>query len=215
MTEKAKRVEAVSVTTPVGTAKFPNLVSPDPHEKFGGDYKVFLLLNPEDEEHAAFLAQLEELDESMYKEMLKVKGKKALKREHYPVKEDTNADDEETGLMSVTCKSKASFERNGKTIPRKLRFYDAQGTEIKDPALAFGGEVPYNSDIALRLMVTPYEQGGKFGITLRIADVQVVNKATFGPATAEECGFGSYDTGFTADNSGPEAEADSSEPAPF
>ena len=195
-----QRIEAVKLTTPVGIAKFPNLVSVDPHPEYGGDYSVQLLLDNESPEAQEFVQKIEQLRDEMHKQMQANMGrKKPWNTPHFPVSDDLNQDGEESGNFNVRLKSKGSYERGGQTIERKLNFFDATGQKIENPAQAFGGEVPMGSKIAAAIQVAPYASGANFGVTLRIEAIQVVELGSSNaPASAESCGFAVHDGGFAA-----------------
>ena len=135
------RIEAVKLTTPVGIAKFPNLVSVDPHPEYGGDYSVQLLLDNETPEAQEFVQKIEAIRDEMHKQMQANMGrKKPWNTPHFPVSDDLDQDGEESGNYNVRLKSKGSYERGGQTIERKVNFFDAQGAKIENPAQAFGGD---------------------------------------------------------------------------
>lgn len=210
------RIEAVRLTTPVGLAKFPHLVSVDPHPSYGGDYTVQLLLDQDNEEAQAFVAKLEALRDEMHKQMQANEGRKRpWNTPHFPVREDLNQDGDATGKYNIRLKSKGTFKRGDEVIDRKLKFYDAKGQLIENPAQALGGEVPMDSKIAARISVAPYNASGNFGISLRIDAVQVIELGqSASVATAEDCGFGVHEGGFAAP-AAPAFEQNDSEEIPF
>ena len=212
-----QRIEAVRLTTPVGTAKWPNLVSVDPHESYGGDYSVQLLLDKESAEAQEFVARIEQLRDEMHVQMQANMGRnKPWNTSHFPVSDDLDQDGEESGNFNVRLKSKGSYERGGQTIERKINFYDASGQKIENPAQAFGGEVPMGSRIAAAIQVAPYQSGANFGVTLRIEAIQVIELGgSNAPASAEACGFAVHDGGFAAPAAPTFSENDTPEEAPF
>jgi len=217
MTSNNQRIEAVRLTTPVGTAKFPNLVSVDPHPEYGGDYSVQLLLDNESPEAQEFVAKIEQLRDEMHVQMQANMGrKKPWNTPHFPVSDDLDQDGEESGNFNVRLKSKGSYERGGQTIERKINFFDASGQKIENPAQAFGGEVPMGSRIAAAIQVAPYQSGANFGVTLRIEAIQVIELGgSNAPASAEACGFAVHDGGFAAPAAPTFSENDTPEEAPF
>ena len=207
------RIELVRLTTPIGLAKFPNLVSVDPHPEFGGDYSVQLLLDKDNPEAQAFVAKIQQLRDEMHAQMQANMGrKKPWNTPHFPISDDVDQDGEESGKYNIRIKSKGSYERGGQTIERKVNFFDATGQKVENPAQAFGGEVPMGSKIAAAIQVAPYQSGANFGVTLRIEAIQVIELGgSNAPASAEACGFAVHDGGFAApaaptfsDNSIPE-----------
>lgn len=217
MTSNNQRIEAVRLTTPVGSAKFANLVSVDPHPEYGGDYSVQLLLDKESPEAQEFVAKIEQLRDEMHRQMQANMGrKKPWNTPHFPVSDDLNQDGEESGNFNVRLKSKGSYERGGQTIERTLNFFDASGQKIENPAQAFGGEVPMGSKIAAAIQVAPYQSGANFGVTLRIEAIQVVELGSSNaPASAEACGFAVHDGGFAAPAAPTFSEDGTPEEAPF
>ena len=211
-----QRIEAVKLTTPVGIAKFPNLVSVDPHPEYGGDYSVQLLLDNESPEAQEFVQKIEAIRDEMHKQMQANMGrKKPWNTPHFPVSDDLDQDGEESGNYNVRLKSKGSYERGGQTIERKITFYDASGTKIENPAQAFGGEVPMGSKIAAAIQVAPYQSGANFGVTLRIEAIQVIELGgSNAPASAEACGFAVHDGGFAAP-AAPTFEENANDEIPF
>jgi hypothetical protein len=200
MTNNNNRIEAVRLTTPVGVAKWPHLVNVDPHESYGGDYSVQLLLDNESAEAQEFVAKIEQLRDEMHKQMQANMGrKKPWNTPHFPVTDDLDQDGNESGFYSVKLKSKGSYERGGQTIERKVSFFDASGQKIGNPAQAFGGEVPMGSKIAAAIQVAPYQSGANFGVSLRIEAIQVIELGSSNaPASAEARGFTVHDGGFAA-----------------
>jgi hypothetical protein len=200
MTTNNNRIEAVRLTTPIGLAKFPNLVSVDPHPEFGGDYSVQLLLDKDNAEAAEFVAKIEKLREEMHSAMQANMGrKKPWNTPYFPVTDDLDQDGNESGFYNVKLKSKGSYERGGQKIERVVSFFDANGQKVEDPGKAFGGEVPMGSKIAAAIQVAPYQSGANFGVSLRIEAIQVIELGSSNaPASAGACGFTVHDGGFAA-----------------
>ena len=206
MIKTSKKITARRFTTGVGLAKFPHLIVVDPDDEYGGDYTVKLLLAIESDECKAleaFITQCREEFRPLMAEQLGVTAEELEEQQvNWPVVIDRDKEQEETGYKAFLCKSKGSYKRDGKTIDRpQPDFYDAVGNKIPNPQAVFGPTLPYNSEIALCLSVSPYHRRAKnigYGVTPYITAVQVIEVASSGPADAEACGFGKHDGGYTS-----------------
>lgn len=182
------------ITSPAGVAFFPKLNTPDTKFNAAGEYSVKLILDPSNPEHADFIDKVKELDEEAFKAALAEaktpKAKKGIKRQYVPWTEHLDKDGEDTGLIEIKFKTKASFvnKQTGKSVSISINFFDAKGKPIKDvPEIWSGTVMKVNASIA------PYcEAAIGCGITLRINAVQII--ALTGPGqgggNASAYGFG-------------------------
>lgn len=182
----------VRLTSPIGVAKFPYLTTPDTKFKAEGEYSVNLILDPE--ECADFLADLDALaDEAVEKakqDLIEKKKKayaKAVVRAN-PYRPELDQDGNETGMIEVRFKSKASFQRkDGTVVNIRPRLFDAKGAQV-DPS-----KVTIYSGSVLRVNFTPnpyYVASLKSaGVSLLLNAVQILELVEYGGGSAEDFGF--------------------------
>ena len=195
-----EKIPAIEITTGIGLAKFPHLISVDPDPEYGGDYTVQLLLPADSDEAKAITEALEDA-RNTFRPLMEARHEiedLEKQQKNWPIVVDTNKDGEESGMIAVRCKSKGSYKRDGKVIERPHpTFYDAVPNEVADPAAAFGALLPFNSRIRLSLSIAPYyRKATGYGVTPYITAVQVIEVAKGAKATAEECGFGAVEGGY-------------------
>lgn len=170
MSKRAKQY-----VTPVGAAKFAWLTKADTKFNADGEYRTELLLEPAEAQElieaidAAIEAQKEKVIED-----LKAKGKKGkalkIKMSNAPYKDDTDADGEETGLISFKFKMKAKVtSKKGDIIEMKPAIFDASNKPIK------GVPVFSGSQIQVAYEIFPYYTAmAGCGVSLRLKAVRVV-----------------------------------------
>lgn len=185
---------AKPVTTPKGTAIFPNLNKPDTKFDENGVYSVTLRLAEEDaaEFIDAIEAGMDEAEEVARKDNPKAKK---IKRADPPYGPAYDKDGEEiTGFVDIRFKSKATT-RDGD--PRKVIITDARGTRMNNPPL-----IRMGSTIRVAAHISPFYTGMVgAGVSLRIAGVKLL-KLNEG-INAEYLGFDEEEEGYVMD----EAEA--------
>ena len=193
----------VRLTTPKGVAKFPYLNRPDTKFNADGEYRVQLLLDPNDEQVQEFLQRLDELtDEAvekvkddLVKEGKKAKAKAVKRRAAYKNEEDQ--DGEPTGMVEVKFRCKAKVKtKDGRVIELRPAIFDAKAKPVENLDI-YGGSV-----IKVNFTPSPYyvASSGEAGITLQLNAVQVIelvskagDAASFG--FTEEEGFDSSEMG--------------------
>lgn len=214
--------------TPAGIASYPHLTQPDTF-KGVDSYKCKLRLDASDPEVIKLKAKLDKLaakaladfTEESKEALTKLnadakapaakekyeKAKKALDaleagEFRMPLEEEWGDDDELTGNLLLTTKSKASFfnKKTSETISLAPKFFDA-GAKL----MTSRPEIRGGSKIALGTTVVSYNAGGDIGagLSVRINAVQIIELAG---STAGGEGFGAQ-AGFDgSDYVAPEAE---------
>ena len=173
-----------TVVTPVGTAIYPWLNTPD--SRFGDPtYKVNLRLTGEDA--TKFIAQVDALKEEAMAHL----GVKDLIVPIVPALDDDK--NEIPGAFDVKTKAKAFFKQSdGSMVENNLTIVDAQ----KNPMDESAGTIWGGSKIKLALNVGAVATSIYQGLMLRINAVQVIELVTGGQGGANA--FDKED-GFTAE----------------
>jgi len=178
------------LTSPIGTAIWPRLNSPDYRWKpENGEYKVTLRL-PRDEA-APFIAAIDEALERKYQQCLLEEKKKTLKRGALPYKPVVNdVTGEETGEIDIKFSLLAKVKpKKGDPFEQRPALFDAA---LKPMSAIVGG----GSRIRVSCLVHPWYTALGVGVSLWLKAVQVLELVAPGnDATAY--GFGVED-GFTA-----------------
>lgn len=192
-----------------GTAKFPWLNRPDTKFNLEGDFKVDVVLTPD--EAQPLIDRLEAMQAEALKEAQAKKKGKRVKQADLPIQPELDEDGEETGNFVLRTKMKASgvSKKTGKPWSRKLPLFDAQGTPTN---VRVGG----GSEIIVAFEPSAYDSSSVgVGVTLRMEAVQVITLREGGGASSSSFGFGSVEGGFVAsdeDNAGePDTEAPQAE----
>ena len=187
------------MTTPKGTALYPNLNSPDTKFVPEGVYSCKMVFDPSDPEWAAFKEKIcAMVDEVMeYYKAEKPKVKKKLKA-HYPFVEETDENGEETGReIFQTPKQNAVIRRKSddKIIKMTVPLFDSKGKEI-DPKAMFVGN---GTVLKCAIQPAPFHKNddNSVGLALRLKAVQVIQVAS-GPSFAD-MGFEEEEDGFEFD----------------
>lgn len=189
----------VRLTTPIGTAKFPWLTTPDTKWDPEGKYKVTLLLDPQ--EHSDFLELLDKIADESYQAIIAdlekqgkvVQAKQAQRKALY--EDEYDQEGNPTGLVEVKFSSNTSYTRkDGTKVDIKPALFDAQGQSLDNTIAIWGGS-------QIRVNFTPasyYMPSTKVaGTTLRINAVQVIELVTSGGGSADAYGFSVVEGGFT------------------
>lgn len=162
----AKKQKLVQFTTPIGTARWPRLNSPDTRYNAKGVYKVDIALDPED------IPAVRELIDSQ------LELAKAMAEEEFPGKilEPDSPPlfvDEDTGETRLKARTTASFESNGEIITRKMPLFDAAMRPMSDI-------VGSGSRIRASVSMKPYARGSTerktvalYGLAMYLNGVQV------------------------------------------
>lgn len=174
-----KKVEGVDKLTPIAPAKFVALKEPDPK---WGKYQVALVLDPENDEHAKFIDEIEQLEQEMIAQILKgVSKAKQARLQHFPLITPEIIDDEETGYLQFRAKSQY--------VPA---VFDALNRQLVDVPY-----VPNGSKLRLYVKLTPYLSGLNYGVSSYLRAVQIVELAERKSDLTNV--FEPIDSGFTAD----------------
>ena len=221
MSEKAKKVY---VTSPTGVAVYPHLLEMDSYqlkEHRKKEFNTGLLLNPENEADAAFIAQLDALAAEAFEDAkaqlqakidspdTKGKDKASAKQAlaglelHIPYKPEYDDEGDETGkvIVHTKCMAGGTDKKTGKDWTKTLPIFDANGqpvtTQDRTEMKLWGG-----SQIAFSAEVFPFvAEGLKLGgISLRLQAAQVIEANGGGNRSADSFGFGVVEGGFTTNN---------------
>lgn len=193
----AAEVKRQLFTTPRGLAHYPYLVKPDfGHGDFKnstGKYKVGLKLDPENAQHAEWLAALEEEIMSYYAEVAKKEPKKKAICAHPHMPFKAEVDDESgdpTGLIIVYFASK-----------HRPRLFDAARQPILgEPNIGNGSEVK----VAFTKNYYYMAKDNEVGMNLYLSSVQVLKLVEYTGGDAPD-GFEAED-GYQADQPPPKEE---------
>ena len=204
----ATKPKFITVTTPVGTAIYPKLNTPDTKFKALGEYSVKLKLTAEeaqpiiDKYEAAVAAYFEEVKAELMKGDGKDKAKaKALKlAADKPYKPEFDDEGEETGNVVFNFKMPARIARDGKEdIVLAPDVFDAQGKKLAKVPEVWGG-----SRLRVSGQLRPFNAPIGVGVSLRLAAVQIIELRSGGARDASGYGFGAEEGGFSADEAQPE-----------
>lgn len=212
MAKQNDRLE-VNVVTPRGVAIYPKLNKPDTKFDADGVYETKLKFDPDatdgvigkktstwadikaavDANQAEFLAQKKA---ELAKGDGKAKNKaKSIESVEWGVEPDVNDEGEETGLVVVKAKMKASgtSKKDGSKWERKPRLFDAKGKPMSGDKAIWGG-----STLKVAGKVVPYynAKDNVVGSTFYLEGVQVIDLVSGGGRDAGSMGFGEED-GYT------------------
>jgi hypothetical protein len=200
-----ERDKCPKIVTPVGTAVFPRVNTPDFKFKKEGEYSVKLRLSGA--AAAQLKAQIMEFYEQAYLVECEDKGvqptgPKALKRADPPFKQATTKDGEEIAdTFDFTCKRKASGEtKAGKKWQARPALVDAKGAPMK--AEVWGG-----SQVRCSVQLVPwYAPSFGFGVKPNLFGVQVIDLVTKGgEMSAAALGFDAVEGYSSSNEDAPEA----------
>ncbi|WP_421276133.1 hypothetical protein [Aeromonas veronii] len=167
-------------TTPIVSAQYPYLVTPDTKFRPEGDLKVNFTV-PDNEYWREVIDQCESDIAKLIADFKEKNNKKLRESPDVPWIENDD------GTITFKCKIRASYaRRNGKgNFDVKVTQFDAKGTPIVPMVEIKGG-----SEIKLSLELKTWESSGKAGISLRPRAVQVIKLSDgVGSANSEEYGF--------------------------
>ncbi len=195
--------DRIYLTTPPAEVKWANLIRPDNRFSPPGDpgmYSVLVLLDPERADHAALLKELEGVWDAEYKSTCRAENKTRLPVHDKPWKADTDEDGAPTGLVSIRPKNKEWYtDRNGVKVEVEIDQYDAAKKRIKV-------EVGNGSICRVNFEAFGFYYGGKFGVSLRLRAVQVLDLIEYG----RDYGFDEED-GYRGKEYVPEEDGDEDE----
>lgn len=163
-------LDAVNLTTPIGTAMYPRLNEPDTKFDDAGVYKVNLLLGSEEGEVLA-----KTLTAYRDRAVDQVQGKKKINLAILPYSEEEDEEGNDTGNFIFKFKLKAAYEdRAGKIVECRP---DLFGPDLKPTEVHVGG----GSRIAVAFRMYPwFVPALGLGISLRLKAVQVVEAKSMG-----------------------------------
>lgn len=188
------------LTTPIGTAYYPKLTTPDTKFNPDGVYSCKLILSKDDFE--ALENTINPWFDQEYERLVKESGKKRLDRSpKLPLK--LNADDE----YEVFAKQIAQKETSKGLITFAVTLFDSAGKKINNPPNIGSGS-------KLRLGVEPYAYFSPMmgvGYTLRLKAAQIIELKEYEGGAggfsfdAQEGGFVSEDLGDAFENDSKDA----------
>ena len=222
MAKQNDRIE-VTIVTPRGTAIYPKLNKPDTKFAAEGVYETKLKFSPDAEDAvigkksatwAEVKAQIDENQEKFLAqkkaELAKGDGKaknkaKTIESVEWGVEPDVDDEGDETGLIVVKAKMKASgTSKDGSTWTRAPKLFDAKGKPMSADKAIWGGSV-----LKAAGKVVPYynAKDNVVGSTFYLEGVQVLELVSGQGREAGDFGFGEEDgyaeeeSQFTADES--------------
>lgn len=208
MAQGNNKLPSINVITPKGTAIYPKLDKPDTKFDADGVYEVKLKFDPAATDGmigktAASWAEIVEKATEMLnaflaekkKELAAGDGKAKAKAKSISVVEwgaeaDLDDDGEETGLIVVKAKMKASgtSKKDGKPWTRKPAMFDAKAKALppNSPPVWGGSQLKVAGELC------PYynAKDNVVGITFRLNAVQVIELVSGQGRTASAFGFG-------------------------
>lgn len=195
----AEKVNYKKVLTPIGTASYPYLTTPDTKFVADGEYKCDLIV-PADE--AAKFIKIIDAEIAAAVEQARKDNPKHAKKitvKHKPYDDEVDDDGNETGNVVFKLKQKAKFtsKKTGKVYEKTIPLFDAAGKRVTD--INIGGGSKIRANVELRHYYSAVDKAA--GVSLRIEAVQVIELVAWnGGGTAESYGFDSVDGGYTADD---------------
>lgn len=202
----APKKKFVRMTSPLGTAIYPRLTTPDTKFDKDGVYSVDLELDPKAKETKDFIAALTASADESYAATCKEKGGKKLKRCDLPVKET------DEGMVRIKFKLKAKAGNEERSWDQKPVIFDSAGTALATPPNIGSG-----SRIKVAFEVIPFFTAMVgAGISLRMKAVQLVELREYTPGdNFDAYGFKANPKGFVAAAASAEAEAVASDDSDF
>lgn len=213
MAQNNDRLE-LNIVSPQGTAIYPKLNEPDTKFDDAGVYETKLKFDPDDAEgvlskKSATWAEMKEAIDAQQAEFLKQKkaelakgdGKaknkaKSIDSIEWGVEPDVDDEGNETGLVVIKAKMKASgvSKRDGRAWSRRPVIFDAKNTKL-DPAPSIWG----GSSLKVAGKIVPYysAKDNVVGSTFYLEAVQVIELVSGQGREAGDYGFGEEE-GYTA-----------------
>lgn len=192
--------------TVAGKFRFPHLVVPD--TKFNkSEFKVDLVLDPNDPDQAEFIERMRALDEEGYQAELKAQKKKTLTRRDI-VKDETDKEGEETGMVYISAKaaSEGKDRKTGEVYKRTVKLFNTKGQDVTgNVPRIWGGTV---GKLALQPRYNKSPVG--YGLTFYLNAAQIIDLVAgdgSGGKSADDYGFGEEEGGFTSNGEATASEA--------
>lgn len=204
-----------TIVSPVVPIRYPFLQKPDTKFKPEGEYKVDLILDPQQEDQKKFLRKLENLRKKAIEEIVKERGgKKKIREANSLIKKDEDLETgAETGLYKVTAKLQAHVNpKSGKPFEQSPVLFAKNGTLFASEALIGNG-----TKAQVSMEGYPYyNPSAGAGLTLRLKAVLIVDLVEYtggGGTTAASFGFTTDDEVTTSEeDDAPEYESVDLEP---
>jgi len=176
-----------TITTPIGSAYYPRIDTPD--TKFNPDGVYSCKLHVEEGEFNSFKLEVDAIVKRAYEEMCKEKGKSSLPiSNNMPVRiKDDN--------FEIYAKQVARKDTRKGLLEFRVNVFDAKGTRLEDvPPIGSG------SRLKMAVEVYPYYTDlNGFGYSLRLKAVQVIDLVEYGSSNnSASYGFGEED-GFVSE----------------
>lgn len=192
----APRKKFVRITSPLGTAIYPRLTTPDTKFNKDGVYSVELELDPSEKETKSFMDLLKKCADDGYQAECESRNKKSLKRSGLPIKET------EDGKVRVKFKLNAKAGNEEKSWAQKPVIFDATGTAMATPPNVGSG-----SKVKVAFEVIPFFTAMVgAGISLRMKAVQILELREYTPGDSFDAyGFKADPKGFVATASAADA----------
>lgn len=154
------------IVTPIGEALYPHLHEPDYKFDESGVYQTRLILG--ESEYNTVKGQYTEVYEASYSSECEKAGKKLKHSESNPFREG------EEGLYVLAKQPAEKNTRAHGLIKFSIKAFNAQGKLIQMPRVGSG------SKLRLALEPKPWVVNGKFGVSLRLRSVQIIDLVEYG-----------------------------------
>lgn len=154
------------IVTPIGEALYPHLHEPDYKFDESGVYQTRLILG--ESEYNTVKGQYTEVYEASYSSECEKAGKKLKHSESNPFREG------EEGLYILAKQPAEKNTRAHGLIKFSIKAFNAQGKLIQMPRVGSG------SKLRLALEPKPWVVNGKFGVSLRLRSVQIIDLVEYG-----------------------------------
>lgn len=154
------------IVTPIGEALYPHLHEPDYKFDDSGVYQTRLILSEAD--YNTVKEQYDEIYEAAYKSECDKAGKKLKLNDSSPFREG------EEGLYVLAKQPAQKNTRAHGLIKFNIKGFNAQGKLIQMPRVGTG------SKLRLALEPKPWVVNGKFGVSLRLRSVQIIELVEYG-----------------------------------
>ena len=183
--------------TPIGTALYPRLTTPDTKFNDDGVYSCKLILDKEGYDQV--MGQITPWFEGEHQRLVKESGKKNLDISNkLPIKVNDDGDYE------LTAKQVSKKETKKGLLTFAVSLIDSKGNKINDaPNIGSGSRI--------KLCVEPYAYFSPLlgvGYTLRLKAAQIIELKEYDSGGGGGFGFGSEDGGFVSEDLGDVLEND-------
>lgn len=173
-------------TTPAGRLTWPKLQTPDCYRKEGQKpkdddkyhFSTGIVLDPEDEKVAAFLAEVRPyMDDLGAAEAAIPKKKPMMKDPLYSINPELDQEGNETGMIELKFRVLAWGIKNGKRWDREVPLLDHNNKPLED-----GGQELGNGTIAqISFEPRAYNSGGGVGVSMQLRAARVLAPKYYAP----------------------------------